>query len=151
MNVSFGKIKLYKQTNEITNEQKTVVKNLVRAFAPHPTIPFRYGFDERTGLEMSLDEALKKRRNADVFITCKKNGKVEVKVVKNIGIDKNGKVLSYIPSESYDNKLVNEISMYPYRNLSHRINKFIRRCEYYVRCGNVGINKKTEDRLLADM
>ncbi len=152
MNVSFGKIKCFRETPNITNTQQYALNKAMRVFGPHPTIPFRYGVDPYSGMELSLDEALKEKRNADVFITCKKNGNIELKVMKPLPKpDKNGKTVYYIPTESYENRLVSEINPLPLNHLIHKLNKFARRCEYYVRVGNTGINKRIETEEMAKL
>lgn len=149
-NLSFGRIKLLTEVKVPTESQKNAVKYAQRAFAPHKKIPFRYGVDPITGLEYSLDEALEKVRGADVLITSKKNGNIELKVIKPLPApDKNGKIKYYVPCESYENRLVKEINiMQPQIRMLHQLDKFARRCEYYVRAGNTGINKKIEERLM---
>ena len=104
-----------------------------------------------TGLEYSLDEALEKVRGADVYISYKRNGNVGLKVVKPLSQpDKNGRTIYYIPCESYENRLQHEInSRLPLTRVLHQLNKFARRCEYYVRSGNTGINKRLEAEALA--
>lgn len=146
MNISFGKIIILKEAQTPSVSQQGAVKYAQRAFGPHEKIPFRYGVDPSSGLEYSLDEALKKVRDADVLITCKKNGNIELKVVKPLPApDKNGKTRYYIPCESYENRLVKEINIkQPHVRMMHQLNKFARRCEYYLRCGNTGINKRLE-------
>ena len=156
MNVSFGKIRCFKENNPyinntVANFQRSAMNYAQRAFDPHEKIPFRYGCDEITGLEYSLAEALEKKKNADVYIIAKRNGNVELRVVKKIeGND--GTQKTYIPCESYENKLSVEINpMQPLNRLKDKFRKFARRCEYYLLSGENKINKKKEAEIRASL
>ena len=156
MNVSFGKLRLLAESNPsqnrvITSTQRSAMNYAQRAFDPHEKIPFRYGCDERTGLEYSLAEALEKKKNADVYIIAKRNGNVELRVVKTVE-GKDGKTKTYIPCESYENKLLTEINpMQPLNRLQDKFRKFARRCEYYLLNGESKINKKKEAEIRASL
>lgn len=154
MQISFGKIKEVIERKSpinrvVSKEQQYAAKYAIRAFAPNPNIPFRYGSDPNTGLEYSLDEALKKKKNADVYIIHKLNGNIELRVMKMVpGTEALDKPKYYVPAESYTNKLKIEVNpRLPLKRLNEIFRKFSKRCEYYVRTGESKINKKTEEEI----
>ena len=152
-NVSFGRIKCFKETQNITNSQQYALKYARRVFAPHPTIPFRYGTEEKTGLELSLDKALELKKNADIYITCKKNGNIELKVLRAVpGTENLEKAKYYVPRESKDNPLIVEVNpQLPLNRLNDCFRKFARRCEFYLRNGLIPQDRQFEKTVLQNI
>ena len=151
MNVSFGRIRIIKENPLKTPAQIYAENYAIRAFAPNEYKPFEYGSDVSTGLEYSLDEALEKKRNADVCIVHKKNGNLQIKLRKIVpGTESNP--VYYVPSESYQNKLKIEVNPnLPLSRLTCIFRKFAQRCEYYLKNGNGKLNRRTEAQIRASL
>ena len=135
MQVSFGKIICRKEAGIVTPAQKWITKDIANAFEYDKEKPFAYGADEVTGHELTLHEFIKRKKDADVVITAKRNNTVSVALEKTL-CDRNGeKVCSYvIKGNSYEpyqmtfniKKVKN-----PILDLQNMTKKFVKRCIYF--------------------
>ena len=136
MQVSFGKIICQKEGKNVTQYQKWIAETIVKKFDINKESPYSYGADKASGVELTLHELLKNKKDVDVVITATKDNAVKVALQKSLYAPDGTKVCSYVvKANSYTpyEELFSAKRMHePAWDLNNMLKKFVKRCIYFV-------------------